>query len=168
MIGAHDGPILWRRHKNAQKTVRTLVVLSLAVAGVARAQAPTVVGTWTRVSLRDSVGNTIQPPEAPAFVIFSANGYFSQTAFPKGRAKVNKELSAMTKAELVARFEHTDAWRGTYTVVGAKLTRKTIADIDPKGEGNELVQVMRFVGDTLVLTRVNPADKSQARFVRVK
>jgi hypothetical protein len=153
---------------DAKKIARLLGALVLAMTSVARAQAPTVVGAWTRVSLRDSVGKTIQPPEAPSFVIFSANGYFSQTGLPAGRAKLNKELGAMTKDELLARFQHVDAWRGTYTIVGTRLTRKTVADVDPTGEGNELVQVMRFASDTLILTRVNPADKSEARFVRVR
>ena len=154
---------------NANKTVRMLVVLVVASAGVARAQAPTVVGAWARVSLKDSVGKAIQPPEPPAFVIFSANGVFSQTEIPAGRPKLNKQLAAMTKDELVARFQYVGAWRGTYVVAGTTLTRKTTADVDPTGESNELVQVMRFAGDTLVLTRVNPAvNKSEARFVRVR
>ena len=153
---------------DANKITRALVLLVLASAGVARAQAPTVVGAWTRVSLRDSVGKTIQPPDAPAFVIFSATGFFSQSGIPAGRPKLKKELAAMTKHDLLARFQHVDAWRGTYAIAGTKLTRKTVADVDPTGEGNELVQVMRFAGDTLILTRVNSADKSEARFVRVR
>lgn len=153
---------------DAKKIARLLGVLALATAGVGQAQTPTVVGAWTRVLLRDSAGTTLQPPRAPAFVIFSATGYFSQTAIPAGRPKLNKELVAMTKGELLAQFRYVDAWRGTYTIVGTRLTRKTIADVDPSGEGNELVQVIRFVGDTLILTRVNPADKSEARFVRVR
>ena len=153
---------------DANRIARLLGVLVLATASVARAQTPTVVGSWTRVSLRDSVGKAIQPPNAPAFVIFSANGYFSQTGMPAGRPKLNKELSAMTKEELLARLQYVDAWRGTYTIAGTRLTRKTVADIDPTGEGNELVQVMRFASDTLILTRVNPADKSEARFVRAR
>ena len=153
---------------NASKIPRMLAVLTLASAGIARAQAPTVVGAWTRVSLRDSVGKSVQPPDAPAFVIFSANGFFSQSAIPAGRPKLNKELTALTKDELLARFQHVDAWRGTYAIAGTRLTRKTVADLDPDGEGTELVQVMRFGGDTLILTRPNPADKSEARFVRVR
>ena len=153
---------------NASKITRTLVVLVLVSAGVARAQSPTVVGAWTRVSLRDSVGKTAQPPDAPAFVIFSANGFFSQSAIPSGRPKLNKELAKLTKDELLARFQHVDAWRGTYAIAGTRLTRKTVADVDPTGEGTEFVQLMRFAGDTLILTRANPADKSEARFVRVR
>lgn len=75
----------------------------------------------------------------------------------------------MTKEELLARFQRVGAWRGTYVVAGTTLTRKTTANVNPNEEGNELVQVMRFAGDTLVLTRANPAvNKSEARFVRVR
>jgi hypothetical protein len=148
---------------------RVVLVLSLSSIGAGRAEAQSVVGAWTRISLKDSAGKAIQPPEPPAFVIFSANGLFSQSAIPAGRPKVAKALADMTKSELLARFDHAEAWRGSYTVAGTKLKRKTIADIDPTGEGNELIQIMRFAGDTLILTRVNAAvNKSEARFVRVR
>jgi len=153
--------------KNGITQALALVILSTV--GLASAQAQSVVGTWTRVSLRDSAGKTAQPPQPPDFVIFSANGYFSQLGIPAGRKKVDKAPTAMTKEELVAQFDNVDAWRGTYAVAGTRLTRKTVADIDPLAEGNVLVQVMRFAGDTLILTRVNAAvNKSEARFVRVR
>jgi hypothetical protein len=87
---------------------------------------------------------------------------------PAGRPKVDKALADLTNAELLARFENVEAWRGTYTVAGNRLTRKTVADVDPSGEGSELVQVLRVTGDTLLLTRTNPANHSEARFVRVR
>ena len=154
---------------DANKLARVFVLVTLAAVGAARAQAQSVVGAWSRVSLKDSVGKAIQPPDPPAFAIFSANGFFSQSEIPAGRPKLNKELAAMTKEELLARFQRVGAWRGTYVVAGTTLTRKTTANVNPNEEGNELVQVMRFAGDTLVLTRVNPAvNKSEARFVRVR
>jgi hypothetical protein len=150
------------------RIMRACVVLGLASSSIAGAQAPAVTGVWTRLLLRDSTGKSIQPPSAPAFVIFSANGYFSQSDLPVGRPKVAKDLAAMTKDELLARFQNVDAWRGTYAISGNQLTRKTVADVDPNEEGSELVQVFRFAGDTLILTRPNPANKSEARFVRVR
>jgi hypothetical protein len=147
---------------------RSLCVLVLTYAGVAAAQAPTLVGAWTRLSLRDSTGQALQPPEAPAFVIFSANGFFSQSNLPAGRPKTGKPLEEMTKEELLQLFRYVDAWRGTYSLAGTTLTRKTVAALDPSGEGGELVQVVRFAADTLILTRSNTANKSEARFVRAR
>ena len=148
---------------------RALVVLALATIAAPQSHAQSVVGAWTRILLKDSAGTTIQPPEPPAFVIFSANGFFSQSEIPSGRPKVNKGLAAMTRDELVSRFQRVGAWRGTYVLAGGKLTRKTVADLDPSSEGNELVQMVRFAGDTLILTRANTSvNKSEARFVRVR
>jgi hypothetical protein len=153
-----------RVHTSLFAVVPMLVVLP----GVAGAQAQSLTGAWRRLSLRDSAGAAIQPPEAPAFVIFSANGYFSQSAIPTGRPKNDKALAAMTKDELLARFEHVDVWRGTYTLSGNRLTRNVLAHIDPSGEGGKFVQIVRFKGDTITLTSPNPAAKSEARFVRVR
>jgi hypothetical protein len=148
---------------------RVLVVLLLfASTKVAEAQGRKVTGAWRRIALFDSSGKSTQPPSAPAFVVFTSDGYFSQTAIPAGRPKNNKPVPSMTKEELVANFQNVDAWRGTYTVAGNKLTRKDVADVHTSDEGGTLVQVMRFHGDTLFLTRQNPANKAEGRFVRVR
>lgn len=154
---------------NGHTHARVLAIATLMAVGAARSEAQSVVGAWTRISLKDSAGNQTQPPEPTAFVIFSGNGHFSQTEIPVGRPKLNKQLAAMTKDELLARFQDVVAWRGTYVVAGTTLTRKTVAHLNPNQEGNEHVQVIRFAGDTLVLTRVNASvNKAEARFVRVR
>ena len=120
------------------------------------------------MSLRDSAGTLLQPPNPVAFAIYSANGYYAQIAIPTGRPTVEKPLSEMTREELLARFQRVTAVRGTYTVSGDRLTRKGIATLNPAAEGTEFVQVFRIVGDTLVLSSPNPASRGEARFVRVR
>jgi len=151
------------------KPVGTLFLfLTLAFADVAQAQTRALTGTWRRISLRDSAGAQAQPPAAPAFVIFSANGYFSQTAIPAGRPKIDKALKDMTKEELISLLDNAVAWSGTYTLVGTTLTRRSVSSLDPSQEGTKLVQNVRFSGDTVIFTWPNPADHSEARFVRVR
>jgi hypothetical protein len=143
-------------------------LLVLVHTGLAGAQSSPLTGAWERVSLRDSAGAIRQPPAPAAFAIYSANGYFSQTGIPTGRPSSDKPLADMTKEELLARFERVGATRGTYTISGNRLTRKSIAHLDPALEGGELVQVFRIVGDTLILSSPNPASRGEARFIRVR
>lgn len=151
-----------------KRLTRALAILVLAHTGVAGAQSSPLTGAWERVSLRDSTGTILQPPAPAAFAIASADGYFSQTAIPTGRPTIDKPLSDMTKEELLARFERVSASRGTYTISGNRLTRKSLSNINPALEGGELVQLFRIVGDTLILSSPNPASMGEARFVRVR
>lgn len=123
---------------------------------------PPLTGAWERASLRDSAGTILQPPAPAAFAIYSANGFFSQTAIPTGRATIDKPLTEMTKEELLARFQRVSAMRGTCTVSGNRLTRKSLSSINPAQEGNELVQLFRIVGDTLILSSPNSASRTEA------
>lgn len=107
-----------------------------------------------------------QPPGPAAFVIFSANGYFSQTAIPTGRNKIDKPLDQMTREELLGRFQAVIARRGTYTVSGNRLTRKDVSHTNPNTEGSDAVQDFRIEGDFPILT--TPGNKAEARFRRVK
>jgi hypothetical protein len=147
---------------------RPLALVVLAHAGIAGAQSLPLTGAWERISLRDSAGTILQPPAPAAFAIYSANGYFSQTAIPTGRPTIDKSLTDMTKEELLARFQGVSASHGTYTVSGNRLTRKSLTNITPTLEGAELIQVFRIAGDTLILTSPNPASRGEARFVRVR
>jgi len=150
-------------------TVGTLMLfLTLAIADVAQAQARTLTGVWRRISFRDSTAQPLQPRLVPSFVIFSANGYFSQSIMPAGRPKIDKEWKDMSKEELLSLFEDVAAWNGSYVINGTTLTRTTVSNLDPTAEGNKLVQVVRFAGDTLILTWPNPANRSESRFLRVR
>lgn len=116
----------------------------------------------------DADGAKMQPPAPAAFVIFSADGFYSQTAIPVGRPKIDKPLQQMTKEELVQRFNRLDAVRGTYTIAGNRLTRKEIAHGNPNNEDYELVQLFRIEGDVLILSRPDPTHRGEARFRRAK
>src|SRR2546428_1822773 len=130
-----------------------LPILIVGHAGLASAQgsAP-LAGVWQRVSQKDSAGAAIQPPGPAAFAIYSANGYFSQSAIPTVRPKIDKPLAEMTKDELVSIFRDVVVWRGTYSTSGNKLTRKAVSHSNPNSEGRDVVQVFHITGDTLLLT----------------
>ena len=140
-------------------------VFAYGASTLAQHQNP-LVGAWERFSLKNDEGVDIQPPEPAAFVIFTADGYFSQTVIPTGRNKLKKPLEDLTKDELLHRFQNLFACRGTYTVSGNTLTRRIISHTNPHIEGAELVQEFRLEGDLLILTR--PGSKFEARFQRAK
>src|SRR5262245_15664131 len=140
-------------------------VFAYGASALAQTQNP-LVGAWERLALKNDEGVDIQPPEPAAFVIFSADGYYSQTVIPTGRTKLKKPLEDMTKDELLNRFQLLFAWRGTYTVSENTLTRRIISHSNPNVEGSELVQVFRIEGDLLILTR--PETKAEAQFRRAK
>jgi len=104
----------------------------------------------------------------PAFVIFSPDGYFSQSAIPAGRPKIDKAWKDLSVEELRSLFENVDAFSGSYKLDGTTLTRTIVSAVDPSFEGEKFVQVVRFGGDTLILTRPNSANRSEARFLRVR
>lgn len=152
---------------------RTISVLSLfMIAGITRpvqAQgASALVGAWERVSLLDSAGRATQPPSPAAFLIFSGDGFYSQTAIPAGRPRVAKQLGELTREELLARVTRVEARYGTYTVAGNRLTRKQVRHMDPSQEGTDAVQLFRIEGDMLILTSANPQQKNEARFRRAR
>ena len=143
-------------------------------AGNSAASAPnqkTVVGTWERVSYKDAEGKAIEDRLLHAYLIFSADGHFSQTLLPPGRDKIRKPLKEMTKEELLNRFDGVVALYGTYTIAGDKLTRTMITNIDPNSEGIEFTQIFRVEGDVLILSGAPTAKvvtPSESRFQRVK
>jgi len=140
-------------------------VFAYGASALAQNQTP-LVGAWERLALKNAEGVDIQPPEPAAFVIFSADGYYSQTVIPIGRNKLKKPLEDMTKEELLNQFQLLFAHHGTYTVSGDKLTRRFISHSNPNVEGTELVQEFRIEGDLLILTV--PGSKAEARFRRAQ
>ena len=147
----------------------TFTLASLS-AGNTAASAPNqkaFVGTWERFSIKDDEGKAGEERLVRSFIIFSADGHYSQTTLPAGRTKSDKPLKEMTKEELLNRVDGVRAVYGAYTIAGNKLTRKEITDLNPNREGQELVQIFRFEGDVLILTSAT-GTKSEARFRRVK
>jgi hypothetical protein len=128
-----------------------------------------LVGAWERFAMKDSTGADVRPLPPAAFTIFSADGFYSQTAIPTGRAKVDKPLADYTKEELLARFNRSEARRGKYTVSGNTLTRTYESSLNPSDEGRApQVQRFRIEGDVLILTSPSPTNKSEVRWRRQK
>jgi len=125
-----------------------------------------LVGAWERFYQSRADGTPNPNPEA--FLIFSANGYFSQTTLPPGRPKLAKPLQDMTREELLARFQGVQARRGTYAVNGTKLIRIDVATLEPEEAAFELVQEFRVEGDVLTLISTAPNSKAVVRFRRAK
>ena len=70
-----------------------VVTISVSWSPVLEAQGQSaLVGAWERVSLKGADGAVTQPPALAAFPVLSADGFFSQTAVPVGRKKVDKPL----------------------------------------------------------------------------
>lgn len=154
--------------------MRVLLTLSLLVASLAsvgnraEAQGP-LVGAWERFAIKDSTGTEVQTLPPAAFTIFSANGFYSQTAIPTDRPKVDKPLADYTKEELLSRFSRAEARRGRYTVSGNTLTRTYVSSLNPNDEGRTpQIQHFRIEGDVLVLTSTAAGNKSEVRFRRAK
>jgi hypothetical protein len=61
----------------------------------------------------DAEGKATQPPAPAAFLVFTADGFFSQNAIPTARPRVNKPLDQLSKEELLQRFNRVEARRGT-------------------------------------------------------
>src|SRR3989442_14252783 len=120
-------------------------IFAYGASALAQNQNP-LVGAWERFSLKNDEGVDIQPPEQAAFVIFTADGYFSQTVIPTGRNKLKKPLEDLTKQELHHRFQNLFPCRGTYTLSGNTLTRRIISHTNPTIEGPELVQEFPIEG----------------------
>lgn len=154
---------------NRRHTLRAVIFALVTVALPAMASAQSaIVGAWERVSMVDAQGKPSQPPAPAAFVIFSADGYFSQSGVPTGRPKVDKPLDQMTKEELLARFSRLETRRGPYTISGNRLTRINVTHGNPSQEGTEATQLFRVEGDMLILSSTDPKLKNEARFRRVK
>jgi hypothetical protein len=122
-----------------------------------------LVGTWVRISLlRNSF--SVQPPDAPLYVLFGSDGYWSMMEFPAGRPKLGKPLDQQTPQELFTRFDKMDGGYGTYTIYGQHLTRHHLGGVSP-GSDNESDQVRawHFEGNIMPLTGTGPTGSPQAR-----
>lgn len=130
--------------------------------------APRLVGTWERISLLRN-GLSAQPPDAPLFVKFGADGYWSMMEMPDDRPKVNKPLDQLSAKELFVRFDKVEGGQGTWTIKadGSVVTRRHLVNIAPGGENSSQDRLCWFEGDILALVGTGANRSPQARFKRL-
>jgi hypothetical protein len=127
--------------------------------------APRLVGTWERISLlRNAL--SVQPPDAPLFVKFGSDGYWSMMEMPE-RPKIDKPLEQLTAKELWKRFDSVDGGYGTWTITGDVVTRRHLVNIGAGGENNSQDRSCSFENEILALIGVNSGRTPQARFRRL-
>jgi hypothetical protein len=130
--------------------------------------APRLVGTWERVSLlRNAL--SVQPPDAPLFVKFGADGYWSMMEMPDDRPKVDKPLQQLSAKDLLARFDKVEGGQGTWTVKadGSVVTRRHLVNIAPGGENSAQDRLCAFEAEILALVGTGANRSPQARFKRL-
>jgi hypothetical protein len=131
----------------------------------AQCTADRLVGTWERISLLRN-GLSVQPPDAPLFVKFGSDGYWSMMEIPD-RPRVNKPLEQQTARELWSRFERVEGGYGTWTIKGDVVTRRHLVNIAPGGEGGGQDRLCVFEGEILALIGTGANRSPQARFRRL-
>ena len=119
-----------------------------------------LVGTWVRYSLLRN-GFSVQPPDAPLYVKFMNDGYWSMMEFPAGRPKVNRPLAQQTTKDLFARFDKMGGGWGNYSNVGQVNYRHHKMGLGPAGGENTQERAWRFEGNILVLEGAGPTRSPQ-------
>jgi hypothetical protein len=141
----------------------------LATSAVAQpCTAERLVGTWERVSLlRNAL--SVQPPDAPLFLKFGADGYWSMMEMPDDRPKVWKPPDQMTAKEFFKIFDKVEGGQGTWTIKadGSVITRRHLVNIAPGGEGSNQDRLCWFEGDILALVGTGANRSPQARFKKL-
>jgi hypothetical protein len=152
-------------------TLATIICAFAVLAHNSTSAAPNAkafAGTWERFLSKDAEGKPAEERLVRSFLLFSADGHYSQTTLPAGREKLTKPVKEMTREELLNRFDGVSAFYGAYTIAGNKLTRKVITATSPNSDAAEFVQTFRFEGETLILSSTTAGSKGEARFRRVK
>ena len=148
--------------------VALAVVLCAAPAFAQPCTPEKLVGTWERISLLRN-GLSVQPPDAPLFVKFGADGYWSMMEMPPDRPKIDKALAQQTAKELWNRFDRVEGGQGTWTLKadGSVLTRRHAVNIAPGGENSNQDRLCLFEGEILALVGTGANRSPQARFKRL-
>jgi hypothetical protein len=167
-------------------TVRAAALSALALAAVAagaaaaqpaasrpaargpQCSAARLVGTWERVSLlRNAL--SVQPPDAPLFVKFGSDGYWSMMEMPDSRPRIDKPLDQQTAKDLLSRFDKVEGGQGTWTVRadGSVVTRRHLVNVAPGGENSAQDRLCWFEDDILALVGTGSNRSPQARFKRL-
>ena len=122
-----------------------------------------LIGSWVRFSLLRN-GFSVQPPDAPLYVKFSSDGYWSMMEFPADRPKANRPLPQLTPQELFVRFENLDGGWGDYTQNGMLNIRHHKAGLGPGGGESDQIREWSFEGNILLLAGTGGIRSPQARF----
>lgn len=133
----------------------------------AQCSAARLVGTWERISLLRN-GLSVQPPDAPLFVKFGGDGYWSMMEMPD-RPIVGKPFDQLTAKELWSRFDKVEGGQGTWTIAadGSVVTRAHRVNIAPGGENSNQDRACIFEGEILALIGTGANRSPQARFKRL-
>ena len=120
----------------------------------------------------------MQPPDAPLYVKFMKDGYWSMMEFPANRPKINKPLEQQTTKELFSRFDKMGGGWGNYSNSGQVNFRHHKAGLGPGDGENTQERAWRFEGNVLVLEGYGPdevaadscaqAAQSEARLDRAR
>ncbi len=164
------------RQRGSFRHARIIVVACLLVAAPAFSQTSTppadpdcsasrLVGTWERISLLRN-GLSVQPPDAPLFVKFGSDGYWSMMEMPD-RPQISKPLDQQTAKELWSRFERVEGGYGTWVTKGDIVTRRHLVNIAAGGEGNNQDRSCIFEGEIMALIGTGANRSPQARFRRL-
>lgn len=129
------------------------------------AAVPTLVGAWERFADTGRDGSEERKPGA--IVMYGADGHYFQMVIPRGRPRVSKPLSEMSREELLSRFQEVVGHRGTYTISGNRLTRHKVVHTDPSAEGTDEVDLLRIEGSMLTYSSPDPTSRSQAQYRRL-
>jgi hypothetical protein len=119
-----------------------------------------LIGTWVRYSLLRN-GFSVQPPDAPLYVKFGPDGWWSMMEFPANRPKVNKSLDQQTPQELFSRFDKLGGGWGNYSNIGMVNYRHHLAGLGPGGGESSQERAWRFEGNILILEGTGPTRSPQ-------
>jgi len=123
-----------------------------------------LVGTWVRFSLLRN-GFSVQPPDAPLYVKFNADGHWLMMEFPANRPKVNKPLDQQSPQELFTRFDKLEGSWGPYSQDGMLNLRHHRAGLGPGGGGESTQErAWSFERNILLLAGTGANRSPQARF----
>jgi hypothetical protein len=126
------------------------------------------VGTWERVSLlRNAL--SVQPPDAPLFVKFGSDGYWSMMEMPDDRPTITKPLDQLTLQDFIKQFDKVEGGQGTWTIRanGSVVTRRHLVNIAPGGENSAQDRLCWFEDEILALVGTGSNRSPQARFRRL-
>jgi hypothetical protein len=121
-----------------------------------------LVGTWVRFTLLRN-GFSMQPPDAPLYLTFAKDGYWSMMEFFADRPRIGTALAEQSPAQLRQRFARLAGGFGVFRNDGQVNFRHLISGLQPADSGSVQERTWRFEGNVLVLEGVGPTRSPQTR-----